>query len=216
MDVQMPEMDGLEATRQIHAGWPPEQRPRVIALTANAAQEDRAECFAAGMDDYLSKPVQIKALRQALLRWGRVKAAASAPPPPTPQEAAPVDHRVWATLREELQLEGEPDVVRELIDLFLQTVGAVVDQMRAAVASNDAALLTRGAHTLKGNAGNLGAGRLAALAAALESQGRVGALGGAAATLADLERELARVRLALEAELAAAPVAPAAAGDAPP
>ena len=78
-------------------------------------------------------------------------------------------------------------------------------EIRAGVSSGDAALLTRGAHTLKGNAGNLGAGRLAALAAALESQGRLGTLGGAEAALADLERELARVRVALEAELASAP-----------
>src|SRR5205814_4841143 len=66
MDVQMPEMDGLEASRAIHESWPAEQRPRIVAMTANAMQGDRAECLAAGMDDYLTKPIQVKALQEAL------------------------------------------------------------------------------------------------------------------------------------------------------
>ncbi len=61
MDVQMPEMDGLEASRAIHEGWTAEQRPRIVAMTANAMQGDREECLDAGMDDYLTKPIQIKA-----------------------------------------------------------------------------------------------------------------------------------------------------------
>ncbi|HYE75097.1 MAG TPA: response regulator [Blastocatellia bacterium] len=69
MDVQMPEMDGLEATRQICAEWP-ETRPRIIAMTANAIQGDREECLAAGMDDYISKPVRIEELKAVLERWG--------------------------------------------------------------------------------------------------------------------------------------------------
>jgi CheY-like chemotaxis protein len=66
MDVQMPEMDGLEATRQIVARWPPSERPRIIAMTANAMDEDREACFAAGMDDYVPKPIRMNELVRAL------------------------------------------------------------------------------------------------------------------------------------------------------
>jgi PAS domain S-box-containing protein len=68
MDVQMPEMDGLEATRQICERWPVGERPRIIAMTANAMQGDREICLAAGMDDYVSKPIRVEELVQALAR----------------------------------------------------------------------------------------------------------------------------------------------------
>ncbi|NUQ01982.1 MAG: response regulator, partial [Armatimonadetes bacterium] len=66
MDVQMPEMDGLEATRRIHEHWPAGARPRIVAMTANAMAEDRAACLAAGMDDYLAKPLRVEELTAAL------------------------------------------------------------------------------------------------------------------------------------------------------
>jgi signal transduction histidine kinase/DNA-binding response OmpR family regulator len=70
MDVQMPEMDGLEASRRITAKWQPQQRPRIVAMTANAMQGDRQACLAAGMDDYVTKPIRVGALVQALLAVG--------------------------------------------------------------------------------------------------------------------------------------------------
>jgi CheY-like chemotaxis protein len=66
MDVQMPEMDGLEASRRIVQRWP-DDRPRIVAMTANAMQGDREACLAAGMDDYVTKPIRVDALIQALL-----------------------------------------------------------------------------------------------------------------------------------------------------
>ena len=78
MDVQMPEMDGLEATRQICARWPREQRPRIIAMTANAMQGDREMCLEAGMDDYVSKPIRVDELIEALKRCRQVGSQAPA------------------------------------------------------------------------------------------------------------------------------------------
>ena len=66
MDVQMPEMDGLEASRRITGKWPADKRPRIIAMTANAMQGDREACLAAGMDDYVTKPIRVGALVEAL------------------------------------------------------------------------------------------------------------------------------------------------------
>jgi CheY-like chemotaxis protein len=66
MDVQMPEMDGLEASRRITAKWSASQRPRIVAMTANAMQGDREMCLSAGMDDYLTKPIRVERLVEAL------------------------------------------------------------------------------------------------------------------------------------------------------
>jgi CheY-like chemotaxis protein len=72
VDLQMPELDGLDAMRQIHREHPPEDRPRIVALTADAFEEDREECLAAGMDDYLSTPLQRAKLETALARASRI------------------------------------------------------------------------------------------------------------------------------------------------
>jgi len=68
MDVQMPEMDGIEAARQITGRWQAAERPRIVAMTANAMQGDREMCLAAGMDDYVTKPIRVDALVDALSR----------------------------------------------------------------------------------------------------------------------------------------------------
>jgi len=73
MDVQMPELDGLEASRRICSRWPRDQRPAIIAMTANAMQGDREMCLAAGMDDYISKPLRVEELMAALLRVRPIK-----------------------------------------------------------------------------------------------------------------------------------------------
>jgi CheY-like chemotaxis protein len=71
LDVQMPEMDGYEAARQMHRRWPDDACPRIIAMTGNAMQGDKERCLEAGMDDYITKPVRVEDLRTALERWGR-------------------------------------------------------------------------------------------------------------------------------------------------
>ena len=214
MDVQMPDMDALEASRVIHEEWPAEQCPRIVAVTANAMQSDREECLAAGMDDYLAKPIQINALQEALERaglWTRVHRRSTSPL--SPVKTAPLtleaekqvepgpalDRAVLSELRQ-LQGEGEPDIVQELAEAFEFETPPLLEALCQAVAEGQPEQLKRAAHNLKGSSHNLGARTMAALSAELETLGKHGTVEGAAELVTRLEQEYLRVCQALAAE----------------
>ena len=199
MDVQMPEMDGLEATRQIRSLSAARlmAQPRIVAMTANAMQGDREMCLAAGMDDYMSKPIQVKDLQAALERWGQpLRPIELATPPAVP--TATID---WAVLKglSDLQAEGEPDFAQEMIDLYLENAPLLIEAIRRTITDSEPANLQRSAHTLKGNSASLGAQQLSALSFELEKLGRAGTVEDATALLTELVREFDRVRMAFQA-----------------
>jgi PAS domain S-box-containing protein len=218
MDVQMPEMDGLEASRAIHEGWPAEGHPRIVAMTANAMQGDREECLAAGMDDYLTKPIQIKALQEALERiglWARVHRRPTSPLSPVKtapltleaEEQAELDPALDLTLLAELrqfQEEGQLDIVQELAEAFQFETPPLLETLRQAVAEGQPEQLRRAAHNLKGSSNNLGALTMAALSAELETIGKHGTVEKAAELITRLEQEYRRVCRALATEIAGA------------
>src|SRR5262249_20308673 len=126
MDVQMPGMDGLEASRAICARWSPRQRPRIIAMTAEAMEGDREKCLAAGMDDSIAKPVRLAELARALPR-ARPLPADRPLEPASVGDGTPLDRRVLEQLREDL---GDPAAVREVIATFLERGPALLDELR--------------------------------------------------------------------------------------
>ncbi len=174
MDCQMPEMDGYEVTRRIRAleaARPAGEKKSayIIALTANALEGDRARCLAAGMNDYITKPVHLPDLEAALTRGTRHLQ----PPPAADPATSVLDLAVLAGLME-LREPGQPDPVQELIELFLRDSLVRLEKMESAIAAQDAAAVASAAHSLKGSASNLGARGLAALNANLEKQGKAG------------------------------------------
>ncbi|MBN1657620.1 MAG: response regulator [Anaerolineae bacterium] len=224
MDVQMPEMDGLEATRLIMQEWPAERRPRIVAMTANAMAEDRAACLAAGMDDYLAKPIRVEELIRALSRSAPLAAAPtaavepSAPtalgpvsdqapespthPGPSPTGSpAPAGHRLDpAALEKVWQMAGgNAAFVSNLIDTYYRDSDNLLTSIEQAIETDDAELLRRSAHSLKSNSAMFGALDLAGLCRNLETMGREGTAGDPArAELARARQEFAQVRGALE------------------
>ncbi len=215
MDVQMPKMDGLEAARRIHRRWPEGQRPHVIAATANAMQEEREACLAAGMDDYLSKPIRLEELAAALSRC-RPHALPRPPAParesgvgaqaPRPAEPEPPGQPLVAGVLHPAALErlmqtigDDPDVLVALINTFLGDVPRLVDGARRGLQQGQADEVRRAAHTLKSNGATFGATRFSELSRQLESLARSGALEGTAELIAGIEAEYESLRMALEA-----------------
>ncbi len=199
MDMQMPEMDGLEATRRIHEEWPSASRPIIIAMTANAMHGDRERCLATGMDDYISKPVRISDLKAALERSGSIRMATSESP--ANSEVQSIDRTLLAEIRE-MQEEDGADLLGELITLYLQDSPHQMLSIREAIANGDAAGLERSAHALKGSCSYLGARRLASQCAELEDMGFRRKLDGAKDLQAQLDIEFSCVAALLNAELA--------------
>ncbi len=189
MDVQMPGMDGLEATRRLRAELPAERQPRIVAVTANALRGDREVCLAAGMDDYLSKPIRLEDLQAAILRAGLLERPAPAPPAAERQEPASLNAGQLTTLEETLSKEA----VRSLVKAFLADAPQRLTAIQAALERGDGKALSFSAHALKGGSAQLGASRLAALSQEIELRGRNEAPGALQPRIAELERELARL-----------------------
>jgi signal transduction histidine kinase/DNA-binding response OmpR family regulator/putative methionine-R-sulfoxide reductase with GAF domain len=174
MDVQMPELDGLEASQEINRRWP-DKRPRIVAMTANAMQGDREMCQAAGMDDYVAKPIRVEHLVEALERCGaRVAMTTDRAAPNTPGGST-LDRGAIEQLAE--RIGGE--FVTELITTFIADGRTLLAALRGSLASGDVDAFRRAAHSLKSNGETLGATAMAALARELEAAARAGRLDGA-------------------------------------
>ncbi|MDQ0028515.1 PAS domain S-box protein [Arthrobacter bambusae] len=201
MDCHMPVMDGFEATKAIRIRESPGVRLPIIAMTAGALDEDRERCLAAGMDDYLTKPVDIALLDTALARWVR-------PTTPTGNEPPVLDRGRLATLRGLGPADGA-GLLPAAAESFRHGVPSGLAALEAALGGGDREALVQEAHKLRGSAANIGAAGAAELCKELEQLGRQteGRLDGRAAqeVLVRLRAELARVDAALGSALSVRP-----------
>ena len=197
MDCQMPVMDGYEATGRLRAAELGRRSTPILAMTAGALTGDRERCLAAGMDDYISKPVAFEDLAAALRRWVPGRETVEGAPAPKAPSAAGLDPRVLGELRA-LDTPGS-GFFHGVIGLFLATAPGRLDALTAAVRAADAEAVRRLGHALRSTCGNVGAKRMHDLSASIEER--------AERPAAELEPllqalldEYAQVRSALEAE----------------
>jgi CheY-like chemotaxis protein/HPt (histidine-containing phosphotransfer) domain-containing protein len=167
MDIQMPILDGIEATRHIRALPPPKNAVPIIAVTAHAMTGAREEYLASGMDGYLSKPLDPNTLLRTLDAYA--EAAPSPAAPPATLDAV-FDTGTIASLEKYLPASS----VRELLAMFVDQIDSQIEPIRQAAAERDLEALGREAHSLAGSAGNIGAARLSQLARELDAACKTG------------------------------------------
>lgn len=153
MDVQMPEMDGLEATRVIRGPGGQQERSVIIALTANAMLGDRERCLDAGMDDYLAKPIKQQDLELSITKWFPTFAlpserSSAAPEPPVQF----IDPKRLDQIRE----IGDAGLIKELLNLYLQDLEQYSAEIMEAIAEGNFKRIYESSHKLKGSSANLG------------------------------------------------------------
>ena len=225
MDVQMPEMDGLEATRRICQEWPEaSERPWIVAMTAHAMESDRALCFSAGMNDYISKPIRVRAIVRVLSEYAEkhsygellpllefpkakvetAKALAkqlapeneNSPDSRSPNHPLPaIDAHIFQDLKE---LTGDNTILAEIINSYLKDAPQRLQSVADAIALGNAPALQQSAHAFKGLSVTIGAIPLSKICRSLEEIGRRGTIQGAASSLELLRLEYHRVETALK------------------
>ncbi|MCB1915400.1 MAG: response regulator [Rhodocyclaceae bacterium] len=207
MDCHMPEMDGFAATSAIRGQARTDRQIPIIALTADVQKGVRERCHASGMNDCLSKPFSQETLRRVLEKWlstpptgtdALLCPSGSDRPCTNEYEKSPVDPRALDRLRA-LQRPGTPDVLGRVIQLYLDSAPALIDEIVRAVAAGDAEGLRAAAHGLKSSSANLGGMPLSAICERLEILGRHDRLAEAPRLADDLKREYRRVEQLLAA-----------------
>jgi PAS domain S-box-containing protein len=197
MDCQMPELDGYETTREVRRIEGDTRHTWIVAMTAHSLEGDRAKCLAAGMDDYLSKPVKSEDIQGALTRYRQVREIEQEMNEPGGTPA--IDHNLLTGFRE-FDGDGGDGLLGTLIDLFIENSPQVINEARTALANRATPQLARAAHTLKGSCANFGAERMREACLRLEQLANGGSVEGAEEMLAQIEKEFNYVRLALERE----------------
>ncbi len=175
MDVQMPEMDGIEATKRILRDIPAERQPVVVAVTANALESDRQRCLDAGMHDYISKPIRIETLQETIRHWAgmRREKAPVAESISSPEDLLDMDTVDTLTA---VAAAGDSGMLEELLSILESQTPELVREITDAVDTRDQAGARRAAHTLKGSALNLGARAMADVCVKMERAAEEGEL----------------------------------------
>ena len=197
MDVQMPEMDGFEATQRIRNSKFEIRKVPIIAMTAHAMKGDRERCLEAGMDDYISKPIEPDELLKKIETWADIrkevpaierKAGEQSDAPGKGQDNPPID------LDKAIERAmGDRGFLEKLLEVFLTGLPVQVEALAIALEQGDAESLQREAHTLKGAALNLSAHGVATAALRLEQIGREGNLSEGKKALSELNDDLVRL-----------------------
>ena len=192
MDMKMPFMDGVETTRRIYQQWVDGNRPKIIAMTASSLESDRQECFAAGMEDYITKPIRLEDLKAALSKCQPIN-------PKDNNVAAMLDQNAIQNLRTAVP-DNPDEFLRDMIDGYLRETSQLMESIREAIAQLDPPKLDIAAHTLKSMSATFGANTFAEMCKQLENMGRSGAIAYSPEQFAQLETEYQRVVAALELE----------------
>jgi len=198
MDCQMPEMDGFEATSRIRCSEREGTRIPIVAMTAHALKGDREKCLAAGMDDYLAKPIKLEDLGRVIKTWVEPAANRAAQVNATPSLArGNLDAEILNSYRE-LTNEGDNDFLNEVIDIFLENTPPLIHDLKNAVHAGDTRVFQKLAHKLKGSSSNLGALSMAKLCEGLERLGLQSKVDGSTQIMSELESEFQHVRRLLQ------------------
>lgn len=168
MDVQMPGMDGLTATRYIVSHWSENQRPKIIAMTASAFQEDKQNCLDAGMDDYISKPIRIEQIQLMLQKWAQSIFATVTETPVVSSGKSAIDRSVIAEL-EELSISLPQKMAKRFLE---DDAPNAIAQLKQAIAAQNASAMRKAAHSLKGSSALMGAKYLSELCLQMEIKGK--------------------------------------------
>ncbi len=182
LDCQMPDIDGYDVARAIRRMGSATRRIPIVAMTAHAMDGDREKCLAAGMDDYLAKPVSTQRLSTVLVRWLGTR-----------EEV--VDTEKIAGLQQ--LARTNPSFIHDIAGLFREDALLRIHELRDSIGNGNTETLARAAHSLKSSSGNIGAARMYSLCATIESSARQGNLDGVAEMVEQLSTELDRALQAL-------------------
>ncbi|MGB8658402.1 MAG: response regulator [Candidatus Zixiibacteriota bacterium] len=194
MDVQMPEMDGFEATKTIREMESDRKHTPIIAMTAHAMKGDRERCLQAGMDDYISKPIDPQELISSVEKWSKLSGPGQTNAENERSDKAECRIPVPLDIPEALnRVNGDKELLREILREFSNYLPQQLRKLEEAAGKADPKMVEKEAHSLKGAASNMGAKTMAELALRLERLGRGGNLVGIQRMIDDLMSEFKRV-----------------------